>query len=67
VSLELALDELNRTQRTPQSTIEAILHSVREKGVAALHEPNNVERLRRCDPAAIAQIDARVARLKGTA
>jgi hypothetical protein len=49
-------------RRTPQVTIEAILHCVRERGTAALKEPANIERLRRCDPAAIAQIDARLKR-----
>jgi hypothetical protein len=49
-----------RNRPTPEVTIEAILLSVRERGVAALKEPKNIERLRRCDAAALAQIDARL-------
>jgi hypothetical protein len=49
---------------TPQCTIEAILYCVRERGVAALHEPANLERLKLCDSAALAQVDAGVAKLK---
>jgi len=52
---------------TPQSTVEAVVHCVRERGPAALEEPDNVERLRRCDPAALAQINQRIAKIKGTA
>ena len=51
---------------TPQTTIEALMHSVRERGLAALKEPANLERLARCDKAALAQIDARIAKLKDT-
>jgi hypothetical protein len=46
-------------------TIEAILHCVRERGVAALDEPKNIQRLRRCDAAALARINQRIAKLKG--
>jgi hypothetical protein len=46
---------------TPQATIEAILHGVRQRGVAALKEPAQVERLSRCDAAAKAAIDKRIA------
>jgi hypothetical protein len=51
-------------QPTPQCMIEAILYCVRERGVAALHEPANLGRLKLCDAAALAQIDAHVAKLK---
>src|SRR5262249_6274125 len=34
---------------TPQTTIEAIMHSVRERGLAALREPAIQWRLQRCD------------------
>jgi len=51
----------------PQSTVEAILHCVRERGPAALEEPDNVERLRRCDPAALAQINQQISKIQGTA
>jgi hypothetical protein len=52
------------TRPTPQATIEAILHCVRERGVAALKEPANIERLTRCDAEAKAQIDRRIKKLK---
>ncbi len=39
--------------------------SVRERGPQALHEPNNIDRLSRCDDNAIAEIDARVTKLEG--
>jgi hypothetical protein len=54
-----------RPRPTPQTTIEALLWSIRERGPAALHEPANIERLRRCDKAAVAEIDARMTKLKG--
>jgi hypothetical protein len=50
-------------RRTPQTTIEAIIHCVRERGLAALEEPANVERLDRCDRTARAQINERITRL----
>jgi hypothetical protein len=50
-------------RRTPQTTIEAVIHCVRERGPAALEEPPNVERLHRCDRSARAQINQRIARL----
>jgi len=37
--------------------------AVRERGVAALKDAANVERLARCDQAARAQINQRIARL----
>jgi hypothetical protein len=58
------LEHLFRQQRpTPQATIEVILYAVRERGVAALREPANIERLVRCDQAAKEQIDRRIAKL----
>lgn len=48
---------------TPRTTIEAIIFCVRERGPQALHEPANIERLSRCDDAAIAEIDARIRKL----
>jgi hypothetical protein len=52
-----------RSHATPRTTIEAIMWCVRERGPQALHESANIERLRRCDDAAIAQIDARMTKL----
>jgi hypothetical protein len=39
------------------------MHSVRERGLAALREPVNIERLLRCDAAAKTEINRRIARL----
>jgi hypothetical protein len=59
-----APSEQSRSQRgTPKSTIEAILHAVRTRGVAALKEPPNIERLSRCDGEARNEINKRIARL----
>lgn len=54
---------LRATRATPQATIEAIAHCVRERGVQALKEDANIERLSRCDAAAKAQVNTRVAKL----
>src|ERR1700716_3002624 len=50
---------------TPRTTIEALMYCVRTYGPQALQEPANIERLGRCDKAALAEIDARMSRLKG--
>jgi hypothetical protein len=65
VTLERAWFEINdpRSHPTPQATIEAILHCVRERGVAALKEPANLESLAHCDAEAKAAIDKRIRRL----
>ena len=52
-----------RERPTPQATIEAIMLCVRERGLVALGEPVNAERLGRCDGAAKAEIDKRIAQL----
>ena len=36
------------------------MHAVRARGLKALKEPADVERLSRCDDAALAEIDARL-------
>jgi hypothetical protein len=66
ISVDAAWRELNAPENrpTPQVTVEAIWHSVRERGLAALNEPATRERLARCDAAALAQIDQRITRLK---
>jgi hypothetical protein len=51
-------------QSTPQTTIEAVLHCVRERGLAALHEPANQQRLLTLDEAARAQANRRIAKLE---
>jgi hypothetical protein len=56
-------DDIRRQRRTPQTTIEAIMYTVRTRGLAALKEPANIERLSRCDGAAKDEINQRIARL----
>ena len=58
-------DELNSVRRfgTPQSTIDAIMFAVRQRGPSALNERANIERLARCDERARAQINAAIAAL----
>lgn len=48
---------------TPQTLVEALMFCVRERGLAALKEPDNRRRLRDCDRAARDQIDERIAAL----
>jgi len=45
-------------QRVPLMTIEAVKHCVRERGEAALNEPDNLRRLRLFDPQSLAEFDA---------
>jgi hypothetical protein len=47
-----------RSRATPRVTVLALMHAVRERGVAALDEPANVARLSRCDAAARAKLNA---------
>jgi hypothetical protein len=66
VSLDTAWAELNdyRNRPTPRATIEAVMHAVRKRGLAALKEPATAERLERCDEAAKAEIERRIAHLQ---
>ena len=66
LSLDALWNNLNDPHRyaTPQSTIDAILYCVRSRGLAALQEPNNKERLSRCDEAAMKQIRERIERMR---
>ena len=65
LSLDALRSNLNDPQRhaTPQSTVEAILYCVQTRGVPALKEPANLERLSRCDEAAKDQINKRIEKL----
>jgi hypothetical protein len=66
LSLDAPWNNLNDPQRyaTPQWTVEAILYCVRTRGLAALKEPDNEERLSRCDEAAMKQIHERIERMR---
>jgi hypothetical protein len=52
---------------TPQTTVEAVMWTVRERGLKALKEPANQERLCRCDAAAQEQIIQRIEMLHAAA
>jgi hypothetical protein len=65
-SLGALRERLNNPRRTSQSTIEAILVAIRTRGLAALREPANIERLKRCDAQARAEINRRIASQRGT-
>jgi hypothetical protein len=56
--------EIRTKSPTPQVTVEAIMLTVRERGVIALNDEDNIARLRRCDATARAQIDRRISALK---
>jgi hypothetical protein len=49
---------------TSQATIEAVMYCVRERGLAALREPANQQRLVRCDDAARAEVNRRIAKIE---
>jgi hypothetical protein len=49
-----------RAWPTPQTTVEAIMCAVRERGLAALRESTNLELLARSDAAAHAEINHRI-------
>lgn len=63
MSIDVLWRLFNESRPTPQATIEAIMCAVRERGVAALKEPVNLGRLSRCDAAARAEINRRIASL----
>ena len=52
MSLDALYRALNNFRATPQTTVEAIMVAVLERGLAALKDAANVERLSRCDLAA---------------
>jgi hypothetical protein len=62
LSLGALWEKLNDLRRRPttESTIEAILWTFRQRGLAALKEPATKERLSCCDQAARAQINKRI-------
>ena len=63
MSIDTLYRALNNPSATPQTTVEAIMVAVRERGLFALKDAASVERLARCDQAARAQINQRIARL----
>jgi hypothetical protein len=63
MSIDALYRALNNFHATPQTTVGAIMVAVRERGLAALEEAANVERLVRCDQVARRQINERITRL----
>ena len=49
---------------TPAVAVEAVLYSIRTRGLAALKEPDVLARLNRCDTTAKAEINQRIERLR---
>jgi hypothetical protein len=45
---------------TPDVVIEAVMYSVRKRGIGALSEPDTIERLQRCDAYARTEINKRI-------
>ena len=66
MSLEALWAELNnpRNRPTSQVVVEAILLCIRERGIGAFQEAANLERLRRCDRAARAELQRRIDKLQ---
>lgn len=54
----------SKERPTPRTTIETIMWCVRVRGPQALQERENIERLSRCDEAAISEIDRRISKLE---
>jgi hypothetical protein len=63
MSIDAVYRALNNFRATPQTTVEAIMLAARERGLAALEEAADVERLVRCDQVARRQINERITRL----
>ena len=65
VSFERAYAELNSTPgRAAASTVEALMYSLRERGTAALEEPDTKRRLSQCSDAQVIEVGDRLQRLK---
>jgi hypothetical protein len=66
VSLDRAWHELNDTHKrpTPKASIDAVWHAFLERGVAALSQPEVMDRIAHCDEDARAELDRRIATIK---
>ncbi len=56
-------EPVNNRRPTPQTVIEAVMYCVRARGLGALKEPDNLNRLRQCDARAQTEIDRRIDKL----
>jgi hypothetical protein len=61
-SIEAFVAHCLRQRPTPQTVVEAVWYCVRERGLAALREPANLQRLATFDSAARAQLNERIAK-----
>jgi hypothetical protein len=61
-ALYLAVND-PKERATPQSTIDAVVYALRERGIAALSESAIVKRLSLCDDQARAQIKQRAMKM----
>ena len=52
-----------RNRPTPEVVVDALVYCVRQRGLAALQEPANLERLSRCDASSKYQLNYRIERL----
>jgi hypothetical protein len=50
-------------QRAAQSTLDAIVYTVRHRGIAALKEPKNLDRLARCNAEQRANLNNRIEKI----
>jgi hypothetical protein len=64
VSLDRTWHELNRYEGAPRSTVEALMYSLRERGLSALREANTQRRLAQLNDEQLIQIGNRLQRLK---
>jgi hypothetical protein len=56
-------EAVNNQRPTPQTVIEAVMYCVCARGLGALKEPDNLNRLRQCDARAQTEIDRRIDKL----
>jgi hypothetical protein len=62
-SIEAFIARRLRHRPTPQTVVEAVWHCVRDRGLAALREPANLQRLATLDRTARAQLNERIAKV----
>jgi len=63
VSLVSAWTLIQKRRAASEATVDALWESIKESGIEALTDPANQDRLRRCDAAAISEINRRIAKL----
>jgi hypothetical protein len=66
MSIEALLACFNDRRETQQVTVEAVWLAIRERGLAALDEPDTKFRLESCDNTARGELARRIERLRGS-